>query len=225
MTAADKAQMSRALDHERFRALWRRCLLDGAVDDNAAVYQQLIDAYAEPQRIYHRLEHIEHCLTMFDAVRLRLQNPDAVQLAVWFHDMIYLPGAPDNEQLSADHFMALTGGVFGDSLRNTVYEHIMATLHNGSETSSHDTKYLIDIDLSSFGMPWLDCKRDSDNVRREMGDSSDSVFYPKHAAFLKALLDHSRFFQSEYFFEKYEAQARRNLIDYLEIIREKLDGD
>lgn len=162
---------------------------------------------------------------MFDAVRLRLQKPDAVQLAVWFHDVIYCPGAPDNEQLSADHFMAQTKGAFDDALRDTVYGHIMATVHNGSEIQSHDSYYLVDIDLSSFGMSWSDFKRDSDNVRRELVGQPDAEFYPRQAAFQKALLDQPRFFQSEYFYEKYEKQARQNLADYYEIIRENLPNN
>lgn len=225
MNLVVNAQMSRATDHERFQTLWRRCLVDGAVDENASVHQQLIDAYNEPQRVYHRLAHIEHCLLMFDAVRLRLENPDAVQLAVWFHDVIYQPGAADNEQRSADQFMAQTAGVFDDVLRDTVYGHIMATLHNSSEIETHDAHYLVDIDLSSFGMAWSDFKRDSDNVREEMNSEPDAVFYPKQAAFQKALLDRPRFFQSEYFYEKYETQARQNLADYYEIIRKKLSSE
>ena len=74
-------------------------------------------------------------------------------------------------------------------------------------------------------MSWSDFKRDSDNVRQELVGQPDAEFYPKQAAFQKVLLDQPRFFRSEYFYEKYETQARQNLADYYDIIRENLPGD
>ncbi|MFV2032544.1 MAG: metal-dependent hydrolase, partial [Gammaproteobacteria bacterium] len=121
--------MSRARDYDRFQLLWRNCLVDAAIDESAVIHQQLIDAYSEPQRYYHTLDHIEHCLSLFDKICSSLQSPEALELAIWFHDIIYRPGSESNEQLSADHFMQITTKLFDDQLRNTVYQHIMATLH------------------------------------------------------------------------------------------------
>ena len=209
--------MKLALDTDRFQQLWRRCLLDQAIDNSAAIHQYLIDAYSEPQRVYHTLHHIRQCLSQFDKISPQLQNSDALELAIWFHDVIYQPGAADNEQLSADLFMEMTSGLFEEALRSTVSQHIMATLHRGADTDNADTKYMVDIDLSSFGLPWPEFLRDSNYLREEMGRLSDEVFYQKQFDFQRNLLDQPKFFKSDFFYDNYENQARKNLADYFEL--------
>jgi predicted metal-dependent HD superfamily phosphohydrolase len=93
----------------------------------------------------------------------------------------------------------------------------MATLHRGADTDSADTKYMVDIDLSSFGLPWPDFLRDSNYLREEMGCLSDEVFYQKQFDFQRILLDQPRFFKSDFFYDNYENQARKNLADYFEL--------
>ena len=213
------------LDYDRFRLLWQRCLLDSAIDESAAIHQQLIASYSEPQRFYHTLTHIEHCLSLIEKISSELQSPEALELAIWFHDVVYEPGAKDNEQLSADQFMAKTDGVFDDTLRDTVYQHIMATVHDGAEVKHADTKYMLDIDLSSFGRPWAEFIQDSHNLRLELEDWPDDVFYQRQAVFQDKLFGQARFFKSDYFYDNYEAQARQNRSDYFETIREKIQAE
>jgi predicted metal-dependent HD superfamily phosphohydrolase len=217
----DNAMMDRARDYDRFQKLWHHCLLASANDESADVHAQLIAYYSEPQRFYHTLDHIEHCLSLFDKISHELQNPTALELAIWFHDVIYRPGSRSNEQLSADLFMALSDGVFDDPFRNTVYQLVMATLHDGGEVENADAKYMVDIDLSSFGMPWAQFIRDSANLRLEMEDMPDDDFYRKQAIFQEKLFSQPRFFKTDYFYENYETQARQNHSNYVETIRQK----
>ncbi len=202
-------------DTDSFQALWRRCLLEGVVDNSSIdIYHRLIKAYNEPQRVYHTLKHIDGCFAMFEKVKHLVENPDALALAIWFHDAIYELNADNNEQRSADWFMVEANGLFDEELHKLVYAHIMATLHCGKRIQNHDSQLMVDIDLSSFGMPWPDFLRESENVRNERSDISDEEFYAKQCGFQKELLERPRFFQSNYFFEYYEKQARQNLTDY-----------
>lgn len=211
----------RSLDYHRFQQLWRHCLLASADDESADVHARLVESYSEPQRFYHTLGHIEHCLSLFDKISAELQNPEALELAIWFHDVIYRPGAKDNEQLSADQFMALTRNIFSNNVRDTVYQHIMATVHDGSEFENADTNYMLDIDLSSFGRPWPEFIQDSDNLRLEMGDLSDEVFYKRQASFQNRLFSRPRFFRSKYFYDHFESQAKQNRRDYIKAVQHK----
>ncbi len=215
-------QTNRLTDFSGFQTLWQRNLLTGARDDSQTIHQQLIQAYNEPGRFYHTLGHIECCLGLFEDVEDIANNADALALSIWFHDAIYEPGANDNEQRSADWFMEITKNNFDDDLRNLVYTHIIATLHCNAEIKDRDSRLMIDIDLSSFGMPWRTFLHDSENVRKELPHLTNDEFYPKQCAFSQSLLEKSRFFQSEYFFEHYEAQARKNLTDYYHYIEKKL---
>lgn len=209
----------RAIDDvARFRSLWLRQQHANCADNSQAVYQKLLDAYNQPHRVYHNLEHIESCLTILDRVSAILDNPDAVELAIWFHDVIYKLGANDNEPLSADLFMTLTDGQFSDELRHSVYQHIMATCHDCSVLTHSDTKLMVDIDLFSFGSPWPDFLKDSKKVRAEMNHIPDAAYYQKQMSFQLSLLDKPWFFNSDYFREHYEAQARSNLARLFELI-------
>jgi hypothetical protein len=57
--------------------------------------------YAEPHRAYHTFEHVRSCLELLDAVKRELENPRLMELALWYHDVIYDPRADDNEEQSA----------------------------------------------------------------------------------------------------------------------------
>ncbi len=205
-------------DHSRFRSLWLRQQQCNIPDGSPIVYQLLLDAYNEPQRVYHDIEHIECCLSVFGQVSHLLENPDGVELAIWFHDAIYQLGACDNEQLSANLFMNITDGLFQDEFRETVYQHIMATCHKSTKITDRDRQLMVDIDLSSFGLPWPDFLRDSKKVRHEMGHICDAEYYQKQMAFQQSLLSRPAFFYSDYFVEHYEAQARSNLAKLFELV-------
>ena len=64
------------------------------------LYAHLCDRYTEPQRAYHTLQHIEESLVLFASVHHLAENPVDVELAIWFHDVIYDPKASDNEERS-----------------------------------------------------------------------------------------------------------------------------
>ena len=52
MNLPGNAMMGDVLAYDRFRLLWRRCLIDPAIDDSAVVHAQLVDSYSEPQRFF-----------------------------------------------------------------------------------------------------------------------------------------------------------------------------
>ena len=204
---------------DRFRSLWQRNLIDGAADDSETVHQQLLDAYREPQRHYHTLAHIEHCMSMFDLCESLCAWPDALEIAIWMHDVILVPGKRDNEALSAQLYMDLSVGRHDDEMRALINRLIMATLHDGNSLEDADSIYMVDIDLSSFGLSWDEFLRDSLDLRAENPHLSDSEYRLNQTGFQRMLLARPRFFLSDFFFERYEKQARNNLDRYFEYLR------
>jgi len=198
----------------RFKLLWQRCLIEGAADTGAAIHQRLVDGYNEPQRHYHTLAHIDHCLTMFDQCKSLATNPDALEIAIWFHDVIFDPGKSNNEALSAELYEELSAGVHADEFRALVGRLIMATLHNGLSLDDSDAGYMVDIDLSSFGLPWEDFLRDSRHLREENMHLSDADYSRKQGEFRSCLLARPHFYQTDFFRGRYEQQARDNLAKY-----------
>jgi len=202
----------------RFQSLWQRNLIAGASDDSPAIYQRLLAGYQQQNRHYHSLRHIEHCLGMFEQCKSLLQEPDAIELAIWFHDVILESGRRDNEARSAQLYLELSAGAQREEMRQLVERLIMATLHDGTSLDDADSFYMVDIDLSSFGLPWEEFLRDSLDLRAENPHLCDADYHLNQTGFHRSLLARSRFYLSDFFFERLEQQARANLARYFEYL-------
>src|SRR5690606_31119292 len=82
---------------------WRRAWQGiGAASSGAGTCSALRAAYAETHRHYHTTQHLMECLATFAELAGLADSPHAVELAIWFHDAIYLPMRSDNEERSAE---------------------------------------------------------------------------------------------------------------------------
>jgi predicted metal-dependent HD superfamily phosphohydrolase len=188
----------------RFSALWSRC--GGQHAD--AVYADLVQHYAEPARHYHTLRHIRRCLRDFDAVRSAIPDPDAVELALWCHDVIYLPGARDNEDRSVDWFRHWADGRIAAGER--ICAMIMATKHT-RVPAGLDECFVVDIDLATLGAARSGFHRNGMLLRAERPELSDQEYDTHERAVLQYLLDRPRIYYTELFHARCEARARSNL--------------
>ena len=194
------------LDRRRFEALWSRRIGDGA----GTVFDEIETLYGEPHRKYHTAAHIEHCLRMFDVAADRMDDPDAVEMALWFHDAIYDVPARENELRSAELFAARAAGRGSERFRADVHALIMATTHL-DPPATLDEAFIVDIDLSSFGRPWEEFMDDSRAVRAELAHVPDVEFYPRQRKFLESLAARPVFCFTEFFRDRHEARARANI--------------
>jgi predicted metal-dependent HD superfamily phosphohydrolase len=104
-------------------------------------------------------------------------------------------------------------------MRQLVKRLIMATLHKGDSLDDADSVYMVDIDLSSFGLSWDGFLRDSQNIRAENPHLGDQDYQLNQTGFQRSLLARPRFFLSDFFFDRFEKQARDNLARYFEYLR------
>ena len=209
------------MNKRRFEQLWERCAVGIGRGDADARYDEVYARYSEAHRRYHTPEHVVHCLQQFDAARHLMDNADAVELAVWYHDVVYELDVDDNEARSAELFLRHGAGKLSDELIATVHDLIMTTMHLCTVPATPDQAYLVDIDLSSFGLPRERFLRDSVAVREEFPDIPDAEFYPKQNKFLAALLEREHFCFTEFFLNRHEQQARDNISSYLRKLGEK----
>ena len=194
------------MDRQRFEAFWSRSIGAGA----ATVFDELDTLYREAHRRYHSVEHIGYCLRQFDLAADRMEDPDAVEMAVWFHDAIYEIPGKENELRSAELFAARADGRGSAQFRSKVHRLIMATIHVDPPRTL-DESFMVDIDLSSFGRPWDEFLLDSHAVRAEFPHLSDAEFRPRQKKFLESLAARPRFCFTEFFRERHEDRARRNI--------------
>lgn len=71
----------------------------------------------------------------------------SVELAIWFHEVIYNPQAHDNEQQSADYMQRMLENVLEAEQIAKIYAWILATQVH-APTADTDLAYLLDIDLA-----------------------------------------------------------------------------
>ena len=209
------------MNKQRFISLWNRCQgASSAGCDAHDVYAEILAYYSEPGRHYHTPKHIEHCLRQFDLASSEMDDPDAVEMSIWFHDLVFDITADDNELRSARRFVELAGESMDSEFKSKVYDLIMATAPP-RQPKTKDEKFMLDIDLSSFGLPWEDFVRDSTAVREESARLSDAEFFPGQRAFLESLISREHFYFTDFFRSRIEETARTNIRRHLESLREK----
>lgn len=67
-----------------------------------ALWQEIEANYSKRNRHYHTLDHLEHMLNQFNAIKTEISEWDATLFALYYHDIIYNPLKSDNESKSAD---------------------------------------------------------------------------------------------------------------------------
>lgn len=190
---------------------WNKLLERANLMDRDGCFQRLENAYAEKHRAYHTAEHIQNCLNQFDADVDLVQEPVAVELAIWFHDAIYKPYSKTNEADSAAMASAfLHKADAQNDLISTVTELIVATDHVTPPTTP-DQVLLIDIDLSVLGFPAEQYAEYEKQVRYEYRTVPSFIFRRKRAKLLSTFLDRDKIYRTDTYFDRYEKAARINL--------------
>ncbi|XXF10157.1 N-methyl-D-aspartate receptor NMDAR2C subunit [Pseudomonas sp. D2-3] len=194
-----------------FQKSWTRAWSGLGLQPDANLLERLLAAYAEPQRHYHSLQHLEECLTHFDQARHLAKHPEEVEIALWFHDAVYDVRGTANEQQSTDWAVrALLAGNASRSTQNRVEQLIMATRHDAAPVDS-DERLLVDIDLSILGATPERFAEYDMQVRAEYSWVPEVIYGMKRKEVLSSFLARSSIYSTPYFYGRYEAQARINL--------------
>ena len=176
-------------------------------------FEQLVRHYREPHRGYHNLAHVADCLHHFDGAR-HLAPPgsaDAIEAAIWFHDVIYDPRGSDNEGASAayaDAALARLGAEEG--YRSEVRRLILLTRHDRAPVDLAG-QLVVDVDLASLGASPGVFDENGRNIRREFSHVDEATYRSSRATILRRFASRPRIYSTDMFFERYEAAARANL--------------
>jgi predicted metal-dependent HD superfamily phosphohydrolase len=176
-----------------------------------AVYKELADAYCGKNRHYHDLTHIEHMLSLANQVSDQIEDHDAMYFAIWFHDVIQKLGC-DSEQLSADFaaekLMALGAP---KTFCQQIIALIVSTDHGQAAVQSGDETLLVDIDLAILGVNRVAYQAYSRLCRKEY-KIPECLYVSGRKKVLKAFLSQAQIFKTSYFFQRYENNARNNIL-------------
>jgi len=192
----------------RWESLWQRI---GATGPPDPILAELEAAYAAPGRHYHGLGHLDRLLEEYDALRHLADNPDAVELALWLHDVVWSPEGTDCEGASAAwarERLARSGVPL--QLLDRVDELILATRHAPEPPSTPDEALVRDLDLITFAAPRDIFERCNALVRQEYAHVPDAAWREGRARVLRGFLDRPVIFHSAALREL-EPRARDNL--------------
>jgi predicted metal-dependent HD superfamily phosphohydrolase len=203
---------------------WREFMVSmGALGEVAEVFADLDRRHREPGRFYHTWEHVADCLAELDAHAGLADRPEAVELALWFHDAVYDPRAADNESRSAELLRASAARLgVGGPLASASAVLVLATAHHpggrpaggrpaGGRPGSRDAALVRDIDLAILGSPPPRFAAYEAAVRREYAFLSEAQWRSGRSSVLKGFLDLPRIYAIAVFHDRFEQQARRNL--------------
>lgn len=193
---------------KRWTSLWQRLGLAG---DGVAIGEHILAGYDEPGRAYHNACHLADCLRELDPVKDLLEAPEVVELALWFHDLVYDPRRHDNEERSAATCQEwLQGSGAGSQLLDHVTHLIFATKHTAPPTEA-DARILVDIDLSVLGQPPAAYALYEQRIREEYAWVPKADYVKGRGAVLHSFLKRESIYCTVSFQARYEAQARENL--------------
>ena len=199
--------------HARWDALAGRIGL--APGDGAALLDELIGAYAQSGRHYHNIDHIAALIELLDRHGHSVRNRDALELAIFFHDAVYVPTRSDNEAASAALARErLTELGVNEGLVGEVERLILATRHGSSPADAEgdpDLALLLDLDLSILGAERTAYAAYAEAIRREYAVVPDPIYRPGRRRVLAEFLARPRIYATPHLCEAWEATARANL--------------
>ncbi len=229
MHETDRLELDLAALEARWTALVARVAAPAAVTTVDAMrparqFARLAAAYCQLGRVYHGLGHVVECLQGLDRFRGAAAAPDAVEFALWLHDAVYVPGAPDNEARSADLAVELLRELgVAEAWQETVRRLILATRHDG-RAQTGDEQLVADIDLAILAAAAPRYVEYVRGIQAEYAHVGPAAYRAGRRAFLQKLLARPQLFGTPVGRAALEAAARDNIVRELEALGGRESG-
>jgi predicted metal-dependent HD superfamily phosphohydrolase len=185
-------------------------------------FTQVIEAYSTSNRYYHTIKHIDHILSTIDTLQCYVQDLISVQLAAWFHDIVYDTQAQDNEERSADY-----ADDFLNSLElplnkiATVNRLILNTKQHQADADDFDSQVLLDADLAILAVHPIQYQEYANAIRQEYAWVPEVEYIAGRRQILERFLQRQRIYFTPLMFEFAEESARSNLKAEIQILKEQ----
>jgi predicted metal-dependent HD superfamily phosphohydrolase len=193
-----------------FRTVFEEYNIDVVTIDS--LFKKITEAYQSKERNYHNLKHIEHLLSFLKERQAEIKNWQDVQLAVWFHDVIYNTKATDNEiqsaQLAKNELTLL--GIPNDSITH-VEKLIHTTITHQPIDGDSDSEFFLDADLSILGLSEKEYDKYAENIRKEYSWVSKDKYTAGRKNVLENFLARPRIYFTKDAHSKLDTQARINI--------------
>lgn len=206
--------MPPAADEDALHSRWQRlCRSLDATEGGDTTWQLLRDSYSEPHRAYHNLTHIAECLAQLDYIAGVINPPEhgTLEMALWFHDVVYDTRRHDNEEASAaqaETHLTQAGVPIERILQITHL--ILATKHSATPPAG-DAAWIVDIDLAILGANAARFDEYERQIREEYHWVPEPDFRKGRTAVLRMFLERDAIYTTPEFHARCETVARENL--------------
>lgn len=183
----------------------------------------LQEVYDSPGRYYHNWSHIQDCLSKLNEFLRDPLNGDEFGVlsdALVWHDLVYDAQRNDNEIQSAIEYALYSVGNFGRA--REVTRLILLTKDHMVEQGDLLGAIMVSIDLSSLGCDPEQFLVNSENLRKEHAHVVDTDWRGRSMAFFEDMLNREVIFPLPLYRERYEEQARINMMNAYLTLRDDL---
>lgn len=186
-----------------------------ADDKTTLLWQEVETHYTDKSRHYHTLIHIESLVRELLPLKSSFRNWHVVVFAIVYHDIIYKASKNNNEEMSAELAIErLEGIAFPPEWVRRCRDFILATKKH--ERMDDEIDLFTDADLSILGSETDSYQIYTKQIRKEYSLYPDLLYKPGRKKVLLHFLSMQHIYKSQFFRDKYESAARRNLQDELE---------
>jgi len=188
-------------------------------NDAKIAAKDIFKTYNNPKRGYHGINHIKNMLASFDkflfesSQSYKIKNPDEFKFAILMHD--YVNGEPyevEKSALKAKEFLHKT------SNRNSSYIEglILATDYSKKQNQNFEQQLMQDIDIEILGKSAEEYKDYSKAIRLQYAEYPDKIYNPARIKILQTFINKDKIYNTKYYQDKYESQARENIKSEIE---------
>jgi predicted metal-dependent HD superfamily phosphohydrolase len=199
----------------------------GAANDKSLVFgMNVIESYQEQGRFYHNDTHLRDVLDKLDWAKDALQASgemsalddagkkrmfDMIEMALWYHDVIYDAKAKDSEARSRDLFIehAKQMNLPQDFISEVAALIDLTAKHTAAQTLTE--RIMTDCDLAILGADKKTFAKYDADIRKEYAHVPAALYKVGRPKVLRHFRDQPRIFKTDAFKERFEDAARSNL--------------
>lgn len=186
----------------------------GVVEPDAIeVYTDIKNKYDQNGLAYHNFKHVAQVWQSAQMGQHLVKNWTAVQLAIFFHDIVYVPGANDNEEQSAlcARCTLHSLNLVAEPLILEIERLILATKLGQTAVLDIDTCVMLDADLATLGFAAANYQCYAQAIRLEFSFVPKAAYRQGRKKILNYFLQRPRIYYTDLFYDRYEKQARINI--------------
>ena len=182
------------------------------------------DEYMKKWKYYHNLNHIYQLIQLYDIYKV---NDIDFLIALWFHDIIYVPSRNDNEKQSIEFFKQILKDFFNQPIStiniDRVAMFIQETANHFKVNKVYDDKLVdlfLDFDISIFSMD-DEIDEYEKNIKNEYLFYGEEKYNEERIRILQILLEKEYIYRTELFKKAFEEKARNNIKKIIESLQKK----